>query len=186
VAEATQPASVFTRVLGTARLDDSTIEEIDRDRSAIWQAAIIVTLVGVANGVGLLFTEGIGSLALLSATVGNILAWLVFASLAYLIGTGILPGERTDLEASAGGVRRTIGFAQAPNVLGGAPALIGGLLGALIVFTGFLWVILCGIVALRVSLRVSTARAIVVAIAAGVPTLIVLGIFTALFEALLL
>jgi hypothetical protein len=183
--EAAKPASILTRVLGTVRLDESTIEEIDRDQSAIWQAAIVVTLVGIANGVGLLFTDDITALALVSATAGNILAWLIFAGLAYVIGAGIMPGDSTDLLATAGGVRRTVGFAQAPNVLGGTPALIGGFVGALIVFAGFIWLIFCGIVALKVSLRVSLIRAIVIAIAAGVPTLIALGLFTTLFEALL-
>jgi hypothetical protein len=184
VDEATEHrTSLLVRVLGAISLDRARYAEIDRDPSATWQAGAIVTIVGLANGAGVFVTGDLGAVAFVSAFLGNILAWLVFAGFAYVVGVSVLPGDTTEIEATATGVRRALGFAQAPNVLGAAPFVIGAFAGALLVFAGFLWVIVCGIVSLSVSLRVSSARAVAIALVAAIPTLIVLGLFIALFDA---
>lgn len=177
-----QAYSLFPRILGTLRLDNSTFREIERDDGATVQAVSVVALAGLANAIGVIVTDGIGYLGFVTGVGGGFLAWLVFAGSAMIIGIGILPDERTELEATAGGVLRTTGFAQAPNILG--IAVVIGLIGEIVSLGGLLWTLVCGIVALRIALHTSTARAVVVGIISGVITLIVTGIALGIFDAL--
>jgi hypothetical protein len=177
-----QTLPLISRILGTLRLNGTVIAEIERDEDATVQAVILVALAGIANGIGVVVTNEIGYLGFVTALGGGFLAWVIFSAAAFFIGAGIMPGDRTELEATSRGVFRTVGFAQAPNILG--IAVIIGLVGEIISFGGLLWTLVCGIVALRVALRVSTARAVVIGVIAGVITLIVTGIVTGLFEAL--
>ena len=176
-------ATLVPRVLGTLRLDLPTLEDVERDERAGIQAAVVVLLVGVANGVGVAQTEDIGNLGLLTGPAGNILGWLVFAGVAYVVGTGLLPGEGTEVESSPGGVVRTVGFAQAPNILG--IAVVVGAFGQLLAAAGLAWSLICGIAALRVALRVTLGRAIPIRIIAGAATLVAASLFVALVDATL-
>lgn len=178
------PVTTFLpRAWGTMRLDLPTIEAIERDDGATVQAVVLVALVGLANGIGVWQTEEIGALGFVTGPAGNVIGWLVFAGVAYAVGTGVLPGEGTEVEASAGGVVRTVGFAQAPNVLG--VAVVIGTLGQVLSFAGLVWTLVCGIAALRVALRVTVGRAIAIGVIAGVATLVAATIFVSVVDATL-
>ena len=113
------------RIVGAARLNAATYEEVEADRSATAQAAAVVGLVAVASGLGLLAAGGF--MSLLMAAVGALLGWVVWAVVIYVVGAKWLPEAGT--RADVGQVMRTLGFAQAPGLLrvfGWVP-LVGGL-----------------------------------------------------------
>jgi hypothetical protein len=175
--------STPNRVIGTLLLNRDTISRIDADQTAMPQAIGVVLVAGIANGIGVALTEPVGYLDLVTATLGNLVAWILFATIAYAVGVGIMHGDSTEAQTEMSGVLRTIGFAQAPNVLG--VAVVIGSLGQLISFLGLMWVLVCGIAALGVSLRVSTGRAIAIGLIAGIVTLLVVGILLSVFEAVI-
>ncbi|HLQ85413.1 MAG TPA: hypothetical protein VK110_04605, partial [Salinisphaeraceae bacterium] len=49
-----------TRVLGAAKLQVSTYEEVEADHSALGQAAVVVVLAAIAAGIGTFGRGGIG------------------------------------------------------------------------------------------------------------------------------
>ena len=143
------------RIVGAARLDTATYEEVEADRSATAQAAAVVGLVAVASGLGLLSAGGVSSL--LMAAVGALLGWAVWAVVIYLVGAKWLPESTT--RADVGQVMRTLGFAQAPGLLrvfGWVP-----LVGGLVYLVATLWTIASTVVAVRQALDYSsTGRAL--------------------------
>jgi hypothetical protein len=111
------------RLVGAATLDASAYEGIERDRSAIGQALLVVLLSSAAAGVG---AGGVPLRAetFLAVTAIALVTWFAWAMLVYQIGGRILPepGTRVDFPQ----MLRTIGFAAAPGlfqVLGIIPML---------------------------------------------------------------
>ena len=87
-----------------------------RSGAATGQAFLIVALVAVASGIGSLDEGGIGGLrAVPTGIVLNLVGWVVWASLSYLIGTKLLATPSTDANWSH--LARTLGFAQSPGIL---------------------------------------------------------------------
>ena len=150
--------SILDRMMGAAKLDAATYENIEHDENATTQALIVVALVALASGIGSVREEGVGGL--IGGIIFGILGWLIFSGVAYVVGTKLLAGSHT--EATFGQLLRTLGFAQTPNLL----AIFGvlGTLGAIIVFVGAVWTIVTQVVAIRQALDTSTGRAIGVAI----------------------
>lgn len=143
------------RVIGAARLDVNTYEEVEADRGATGQAAAVVGLVAVASGLGLLAAGGFWSLLL--AALGAVLGWVVWAVVIYVVGAKWLPESGT--RADVGQVMRTLGFAQAPGLLrvfGWVP-----LVGGLVYLLATIWTIVSTVVAVRQALDYSsTGRAL--------------------------
>lgn len=146
--------SLVGRMIGAARFDIPTYEEVEHDASATGQAAIVVGIVAVCAAIGEI-GEGGGSIVggLLSAYAG----WLVWAGVTYLIGDKLLGGT-----ATWGELLRTLGFAQTPGILrafGFIP-----LLGWIAALVAGLWMLFTGIVAIRQALDFSTGKAILTAV----------------------
>jgi hypothetical protein len=144
------------RVIGAARLDVATYEEVEADRGATGQAMLVVVLSALAAGIGAIGQSGQGPLKMAFAAL---FAWFVWAFVTWLVGTKILPGPET--KADLGEMLRTIGFASGPGilrVLTGLPG-IGKLIGALVA----IWMLVAMVVAVRQALDYrSTGRAIAV------------------------
>ena len=143
-------ASITERMMGAARLDTATYEEVEHDSSATGQAAVVVAIVAVASAIGAIGSEGAGPIA---ALIGAFIGWLVWSGITYLIGDKLLGGT-----ASWGELLRTLGFAQAPGVLyvlGIVP-----LLGGLVRFVVAIWILVAGVIAIRQALDFSTGKAI--------------------------
>ncbi|MBE2223922.1 MAG: YIP1 family protein [Anaerolineae bacterium] len=124
------------RIQGVFRLSADTFEDIEADKGATGQAALVVFLVALMAGIGAyISTSGAvdfgsvassveaydasfvtGELTPMGAFahefVGAFVAWLLWAFLTFLIAGKLFGGE-TDL----GEMLRTIGFAQAPRLL---------------------------------------------------------------------
>jgi hypothetical protein len=157
--------SLIERMLGAARLDVPTFEAIEHDEDATIQAFVVVVLVAIASGLGLLFVDGVSGF--IGGVVRAIFSWIIFAMVAYVVGTKLIPGEET--KTSVDELMRTTGFAQTPGLLG-IFAFIP-ILGVAIVLVVFVWSVIAVIVALRQALDTSTGRAI------GIALLSLVGIF---------
>ncbi len=172
---ATQLRQSWTqRMLGAARLDISTYEEVEADQTATGQAAGVVALVAVAQAIG---AAGEGALGIIAGLGGAMLGWLIWAGITYLIGAKLFGGT-----ATWGELLRTLGFAQAPGVLYvlGIIPFFGGLVRVALA----IWILIAGIIAIRQALDFSTGKAILTAVlgwlAVTIP-LLILGIMGASF-----
>ena len=152
-------ASLTERMLGAAKLDAATYEEVEADATATPQAMLVVVLASVAAGFGVLRAVGVGGL--LMAALASLLGWYVWAFITYFVGTRLLPGPKT--QADVGQLLRTIGFSAAPGlirVLGIIPGLY-----VPVSFVASLWMLVTMVVAVRQALDYeSTGRAVAVCV----------------------
>ena len=166
------------RMIGAAKLNVDTYEEVEADKSATGQALFVVLLVTVASVVGtLLLGDDVDVVrALVVGIIRGVVSWALWALVTMLIGTTILKTEKT--EADWGELARTTGFAQTPgilNVLVFVPAV-----GGLIVLVAFIWSIVAMLIGVRQALDyTSTWRAFFVVLLALIPVLILNGIIIA-------
>ncbi len=152
---------MLERMLGAARLDVRTFEDVEHDQNATFQAALVVLIVSVATGLGALGSREGGALAFVLGLVTGLLQWAVWAYITYLIGTTLLQTSGT--RATWGQLARTTGFAQSPGVLkvlGFIPVL-----GPVIFFAASIWQLAAMVIAVRQALDYeSTWRALGVVI----------------------
>ncbi len=142
------------RMKGAALLNIDTYEEVEADASATGQAAAVVVMVAIASSIGAA-DEGLG--AIITAPMGQLIGWLVWAGVTYLIGEKVFGGT-----ATWGELLRTLGFAQSPGVLYlfGVLPLIGGSVR----FVVAIWMLLAGIIGIRQALDFSTGKAVLTAL----------------------
>jgi hypothetical protein len=138
---------MLERMRRAALLDVHTYEEVEADTGATGQAAAVVAIVAISQGIG---AAGLGVPALVGTVIAAWLGWLIWSGLTYLIGDKILGGT-----ATWGELLRTIGFAQTPGVFG-ALALIP-VAGGIVRFVLAIWVLVAGIIAIRQALAIPTA-----------------------------
>ena len=148
-------SSYVQRLIGAAKLDAQTYEEVEADSSAMGQAMATVVLASVASGIGAFTT--LGMRGLLFSTLASLVGWFVWAGLTFFVGTKILPEPQT--QSDMGELLRTIGFAASPGLLQvfGFLPLIGPLVG----LVASVWMLAAMIVAVRQALDYkSTGRAV--------------------------
>ena len=149
-------ASFVDRVVGAARLDVSTYEEVEADTSATPQAMAVVVLVALASGLGAL---GAGGVTVVATVFGALVGWVAWASLIWFIGAVALPEKQT--EADVGQLLRTIGFAASPGLLLVLKLL--PLVGTFVALVVWLWQLATTVVAVRQALDYkSTLHAVAV------------------------
>ena len=152
-------ASFGARMVGAAKLDAATYEEVEHDAGATGQAAAVVILSSVAGGIAV--WDELGFAGLIAGTVGSLVGWFVWAFVTYIVGTRILPGP--DTEADTGQLLRTLGFSSSPGLLqvfGVIP-----MLGGIVLWIASFWMLAAMVVAVRQALDYeSTWRAIAVCI----------------------
>ena len=160
---ATANRSIVDRMMGAARFDIATYEEVEADTTATGQAAIVVVLVALASAIGALRE---GGTYVLIALVGALVGWAVWAGVTYLIGDKLLGGT-----ATWGELLRTLGFAQAPGILLalGILPLLGSVVRVVVAF----WLLAAGIVAIRQALDVGTGKAVITAVLGWLALLLV-------------
>tara|TARA_B100000686_G_scaffold271375_1_gene288051 strand:+ start:89 stop:562 length:474 start_codon:yes stop_codon:yes gene_type:complete len=136
----------------------SLYEEVEADKSATLQAALVVVLSSLAAGVGAL---SLGASNFLMAPILSLISWYIWAYLIYFIGVKFFPEPNT--KADHGELLRTIGFSSAPGLIrifGFTPELMS------ITFIGAgIWMLVAMVIAVRQALDYeSTWRAIGVVI----------------------
>lgn len=163
-------ASVTARMLGAAKLDAATYEEVENDASATGQAVLVVVLSSLAAGIGALREVGFGGLVL--TTVVALVGWYAWAFVTYFVGTRFLPGPQT--QADLGQLLRTLGFSASPGVIRALGVVPG--LDWLVSLIAALWMLVTMVVAVRQALDYEgTGRAVVVCLI-GFAIYIVVGI----------
>lgn len=167
---------MIDKMIRAARLDASLYEEVEKDTNATSQALQVVLIVAIATGIGGLLSSlmtprglGGGIVALIAGIIGAVVFWAVWSFLVYWIGTKFFGGT-----ATFGEVLRCVGFADSPGVL--SILSFVPILGGLVSFIVFIWLILTGVVAVRQALDVDTTKAVIVAIIAGIIGVIAMGI----------
>ncbi|HET6231266.1 MAG TPA: YIP1 family protein [Longimicrobiaceae bacterium] len=144
------------RIVGAAMLDVATYEEVEADVTATPQAAGVVALVAAAGAIGGMHGGGHG---MIGGIVTAFIGWAVWSGVTYLVGTKLFDGT-----ADWGEMLRTLGFAQAPGLLGVLAFL--PLLGRLVAVVVGIWSLVACIVAIRQALDISTGKAIATAVVA--------------------
>lgn len=167
-------ASWVQRMIGAAKLDVATFEEVEADSTATVQAMGVVLLSAVAAGVGEI---GFGGRGLLVGLAASLIGWVAWAFMTWLIGTKFLAEAET--HADVGQLMRTIGFATSPGiirVLGWIPVL-----GSLIELAAWLWMLAAMVVAVRQALDYKgTGRAILVCVIGWIVNVIIVLSLSAL------
>jgi hypothetical protein len=149
-------ASFVERVVGAARLDVRTYEEVEADAAATPQAMGVVVLAALASGIG---AAGAGVSGALGALLVALIGWIVWAALTWVVGTKLLPESET--RSDMGELLRTIGFAASPGLVMVLRVVPG--LGVPVWFLVSVWQLATTVVAVRQALDYrSTVRAIVV------------------------
>lgn len=167
-------SGLVDRMVGAALLRADVYEQVEADRSATVQSALVVALSAVAAGIGS-FANG-GWVGIAWSALASLAGWWIWAFVTYWIGTRWLPGPETS--ADHGELLRTIGFSSAPGILR-ILAVFGPLAGPIFLVCG-VWMLIAMVVAVRQGLDYQgTGRAIAVC-AIGFP------IYAALLAASLL
>jgi hypothetical protein len=148
-------ASLTERMVGAAKLDAATYEEVEADTTATSQAMLVVVLANLAAGFGAFREVGFGGL--LVTTLVALVGWYVWAFVTYFVGTRFLPGPRT--QADVGQLLRPLGFSAAPGlirVLGIIPGL-----ATVISLIAAVWMLVAMVIAVRQGLDYEgTGRAV--------------------------
>lgn len=160
---------LFGRMVGALRLDPNVYEEIEADKSATGEAAFVVVATSLVSGAANGVLSGVSSG--LAGALASLVGWVVYAWVAYAVGTRLITGE--DTKADWGELGRTLGYANTPRffivlvLLPGVASLIRAAVG--------LWVTVATVVALRAALDISTGRAIVVAIVSALAQVFIIA-----------
>ena len=155
-------ASWVNRMIGAARLDIATYEEVKADSKATVQAIAVVILSAAASGVGSIRA---GALYFYTAFGITLVAWVAWAFLTWLVGTKFLAEAET--QADVGPLVRTTGFAASPGILSALGWI--PMLGPVISTLAWLWMLAATVVAVRQALNYKhTSRAVLVSVIGGV------------------
>ena len=135
----------FILVFRAIKIDVDLYEEVERDKSATFQAGLVVVLSSMAAGVGAL---QLGASNFLIAPVLSLISWYVWAYIIYFVGVKLFPDKNT--KSDHGELLRTIGFSSAPGLIrifGITPDLMT------VTFIGSaFWMLACMVVGVRAAL----------------------------------
>jgi len=157
MATRTIPTPFTMRLIGAVSVDPLTYEEVENDRTATWQALLVVLMSSAATGIGA-FGWGTGSVrGILFMSGLALLTWATWALITFEIGTRLMPESST--RADVGQLMRTIGFSAAPGILRVFGVVPGATWPAFTITA--VWMLVAMVVAVRQALDYqSTARAV--------------------------
>jgi hypothetical protein len=146
-------------MIGSARLDAASYEEVEADHRSNFQAVGIVAASSVAAAIG----SGLKDPAsIVGLTLAAMLSWLLWVLLTLFIGTRLLPTSKT--HADFGEVLRTTGLSASVGLLRVFGIIPG--IGAFIFYAVTIWMLFTFVIAIRQALDYdSTARAFAVSVA---------------------
>ena len=162
---------LWNRIVRAAKLDVHLYEEVEADRGALGQAALVVVLSSLAAGVGGAAEGGIPGLLVLA--LAALAGWFIWAWLIWIIGMKLLPEPQTS--ADTGEMMRTLGFAASPGLirfLGVIPVL-----AVIVNIIAGIWMLVATIIAVRQALDYrSTWRAVGVCLVGWIVQILVLAV----------
>lgn len=172
-------ASFTDRMMGAARLDVRTYEEVENDAGGTGQAMLVVLLSSLAGGIGVSSLGVPGPGGVVGGIIAALAGWIVWAFLSYFIGTRLLPEPQT--KADLGQLLRTTGFAQAPGILRVLGFIPG--LGVLILLIISIWMLVTMVIAVRQALDyTSTLRAVGVCLVGWIVSLVIAFVVSAVLS----
>ena len=135
----------INRIFRAIKIDAELYEEVENDKSATFQAGLVVVISSLAAGVGALH---LGASNFLLAPLMSLISWYVWAYIIYFVGVKLLPENKT--KSNHGELLRTIGFSSAPGIIrifGLTPDLMA------VTFIGSaFWMLACMVVAVKSAL----------------------------------
>ena len=138
-------SNFLNRIYRAIKIDPELYEEVEHDKSATIQAALVVVLSSLAAGVGAIH---LGASNFLFGPFISLASWYFWAFLIYIVGTKMFPDKQT--KSNHGELLRTIGFSSAPGlirVFGITPDLMA------VTFIGSaFWMLACMVVAVKSAL----------------------------------
>ena len=175
--------SFLERIYASLMLDPSLYEEVESDRAATTQALLVVAIGSISHGIGNALAQvlrgsaaaGVGT-GFFGGLVSALFGWLIWSFITYLVGTRVFGGK-----ANYGELLRTIGFANAPSILGFFTFI--PILGGLVSFAIWVWGLAAMVIAVRQALDFSTGQAIMTAVVGFIAAIIffvVVGLLLAL------
>ena len=168
------------RMIGAARLNVATFEEVEQDKGATIQALAVVILVSIASFVGGIFGADEVDIVrgLVIGVASGIASWFLWALVTWMVGSTILATSET--KANWGELARCTGFAQTPGIF--SVLIIIPVVGGVLWWVAFFWKWAAMMVAVRQALDyTSTWRAFFVILIAAIPVLIMNGIIFVIF-----
>ncbi len=168
------------RMIGAARLDVATYQEVRDDAGATGQAFLIVLLAGIVAGIGSYgafdlddeFSNAVNVTLAIIVPFVSILFWAGLAVVYLFVGTRLLAGPQTS--ATLEQVARTTGFASSAAFLTVFEVL--PVLGPLIQFLTTILGFVATIIAVRVAFSISVGRSIAVLLVSTLVVVLVIAI----------
>ena len=174
-------SSFQDRIIRATKLDSNLYEEVEADKSALWQAMAVVIFSSIAAGIGIGLKTG-GFSGIITSSIAALISWYVWAYLTYFIGTKFLPEPNT--ESDLGELLRTIGFSSSPGLLRVFYFVPG--IGVLLYLISSLWMLVAMIIAVRQALDYnSTLRAVGVCVIGYIIQIFVLVVLFSIFGGVL-
>jgi hypothetical protein len=157
MATRTIPTPFAMRLIGALAVDPVTYEEVESDRSATWQALLVVVMSSAAAGIGAFGWGNASVRGVLFISALALLTWATWAVITFEIGTRLMPESGT--RADVGQLMRTIGFSAAPGILRVFGVVPGATMPAFAITA--VWMLVAMVVAVRQALDYqSTLRAV--------------------------
>jgi hypothetical protein len=172
--------SVVTRMIRAARLEKAFYNEVEADASLNNEALLVVIIGALASGVGGLIGAIFGGL---SAAITNMIVGILMVVISYFIWVYVTHFVGTRFFGGTGDVgelRRTLGYAMAPqvlNILGFIPCL-GGVISLVV----WVWTLAAGFIAVREGMDLDNSKALITVVVGWVIVLIVYAILGVLFS----
>jgi hypothetical protein len=152
---------MIDRIIRAIRLDPTLYRQVADDEQYTNEAFLIVLIVSLFSAAGAAIGAAMGDgrpvvtfFTSLFSTI--LLGWLLWAVIAYFVGTA-LEGKSSVMEMA-----RTLGYANAPQLLG--VFVFIPCIGWLVAIAGVLLSLAAGVIAIRESMEFDTTKAVVTAV----------------------
>jgi hypothetical protein len=171
--------SIVNRMVRAARLDKAFYNEVEANTSLTNEALLVVIIGALASGAGGLISGIFGGFgAAITTMIVNILmvvvGYFIWVFVTQFVGTRFFGGT-----ADVGEMRRTLGYAMAPqvlNILGFIPC-VGGIIGLVV----WVWTLAAGFIAVREAMDFDNGKAIITVVIGWLIIVIVGAILGAIF-----
>jgi hypothetical protein len=161
------------KMIRAAKLDVRLYEEVEKNSEATKEAFLVVLIGAICNGIGSIGV--LGAKGIIAGLISAIIGWVLW-SIVILIGAKVFK-HTYDM----GGLFRCLGFAYSPlalMILGVIPVI-----GGIIRFVAFIWVLVAFTVAVRQALNCETGRAILISVPGFIVFFVIIILFIKLFLA---